>query len=111
MPPPNTRALCCRWWAWANTFQSIYDAFFLRNEGKPALPGYLRLLEALGVEGENCLFVEDSARNLRPAKELGMVTVLVDPPDGDVDGADYVIERISDIGRIVDKVGRVGVEA
>jgi putative hydrolase of the HAD superfamily len=86
-------------------FVDIYDAFFLRNEGKPALAGYRRLLEALGEEGERCLFAEDSSRNLRPAKELGMVTVLVDPPDGDVDGADYVIERIAEIGRVVKEVG------
>lgn len=85
-------------------FPEIYDAFFLRNEGKPAPGGYRRLLDALGVEGESCLFAEDSARNLRPAKELGMVTVLVDPPDGDLDGADFVIERIADIGRVVQRV-------
>lgn len=90
-------------------FEGIYDAFFLQNEGKPAPGGYRRLLDTLGVEGENCLFAEDSARNLRPAKSLGMVTVLVDPPPGgDMDGADYVIERIADIGRVVEKVGRAG---
>lgn len=88
-------------------FQDIYDAFFLQNEGKPALDGYRRLLAALDVEGKNCMFAEDSARNLRPAKALGMITVLVDPPpDGDVDGADYVIDRISDIGQVMEKVGR-----
>lgn len=86
-------------------FQEIYDAFFLCNEGKPAPGGYRRLLDALEVEGQNCLFVEDSARNLRPAKELGMVTVLVDPLDGDLDGADFVIERVADIGRVVREVG------
>ena len=88
-------------------FEGIYDAFFLRNEGKPAPGGYRRLLDALGVEGKSCLFAEDSARNLRPAKTLGMVTVLVDPPpDGGVDGVDYVIERIADIGRVVEEIGR-----
>lgn len=85
-------------------FQGIYDAFFLHNEGKPAPGGYRRLLDALGVQGESCLFAEDSARNLRPAKELGMVTVLVDPPDGDLDGADFVIERIADIGRVMEQL-------
>jgi putative hydrolase of the HAD superfamily len=90
-------------------FEGIYDAFFLRNEGKPAPGGYRRLLDALGVQGENCLFAEDTARNLRPAKALGMVTVLVDPlPGDDVDGADFVIERIADIGQVVEKVGRDG---
>jgi putative hydrolase of the HAD superfamily len=86
-------------------FYEIYDAFFLENEGKPAPGGYRRVLEALSVEGENCLFVEDSARNLHPAKALGMVTVLVDPPkDADADGADYVIARVAEIGRVVKEV-------
>jgi len=83
-------------------FEGIYDAFFVENEGKPALSAYHRFLDALGVPGEVCLMAEDSARNLRPARALGMVTVLVgSPPDGDVDGADYVIEEIAEIGRVV----------
>lgn len=83
-------------------FEGIYDAFFVENEGKPALSAYHRFLDALGVKGEACLMAEDTARNLRPARALGMVTVLVDPPpDGDVDGADYVIEQIADIGQVV----------
>jgi putative hydrolase of the HAD superfamily len=88
-------------------FEGIYDAFFVENEGKPALSAYHRFLDALGVTGEACLMAEDTARNLRPARALGMVTVLVDPPqDGDVDGADYVIEQIADIGRVVREAER-----
>ena len=49
--------------------------------------------------------VEDAARNLRPAKALGMTTVLVAPPAGaDLEGVDYVITRIADIGRVVREV-------
>ncbi len=88
-------------------FGGIYDAFFVENEGKPALSAYQRFLDALGVPGEACLMAEDTARNLRPARSLGMVTVLVDPPpDGDVDGADYVIEQIADIDRVVREAER-----
>jgi putative hydrolase of the HAD superfamily len=83
-------------------FEEIFDAFFVENEGKPAPSAYHRFLEALDVPGAACLMAEDSVRNLRPARALGMVTVLVDPPpEGDVDGADYVIEEIADIGQVV----------
>ena len=86
-------------------FEAVYDALFVENESKPAKSAYRRLLEALGVPGGLCLMVEDAARNLRPAKSLGMTTVLVDPPsDGDVDGADYVIGRIADIRRVVEEI-------
>jgi putative hydrolase of the HAD superfamily len=86
-------------------FEAMYDAFFAENESKPALGSYRRLLSALGVAGESCLMVEDTARNLRPAKGLGMTTVLVSPPDGaDLDGVDYVIDRIADIEQVVREV-------
>lgn len=86
-------------------FEAMYDAFFAENESKPAPGSYHRLLNTLGVGGEVCLMVEDTARNLRPAKALGMTTVLVAPPVGaDTEGADYVIDRIADIGRVVREV-------
>ena len=95
----------------ARHFEAIYDAFFLENEGKPAPSGYRRLLDVLHVPGKACLMVEDTARNLRPAKSLGMITTLVDPPAGaDVDGADYdcvvdyVVDRVADIAWVVQEV-------
>jgi putative hydrolase of the HAD superfamily len=89
----------------AHHFGPVYDAFFARNEGKPAVGVYRRLLDDLGVSGEACLMVEDSARNLRPAKALGMTTVLVDPPDGtEYKGIDFAIAEIADIGSVVQQV-------
>jgi putative hydrolase of the HAD superfamily len=86
-------------------FGAVYDAFFAGNEGKPAQSAYRRLLDDLGVSGRSCLMVEDSARNLRPAKALGMITVLVDPPpDVDVQGIDYVIDEVANIARVVRKI-------
>ena len=86
----------------ASHFEAVYDAFFAENESKPSLGAYQRLLGELGVPGTSCLMVEDAARNLRPAKSLGMTTVLVDPPQGaNVEGVDYVIDRVSDLGRVV----------
>jgi putative hydrolase of the HAD superfamily len=86
----------------AHHFGPVYDVFFAGNEGKPAPGVYRRLLDSLGVSGEVCLMVEDSARNLRPAKSLGMTTVLVGPPDGtNNEGVDFVIDEIADIARVV----------
>jgi len=31
----------------------------------------------LGVSGEYCIIVDDTARNLIPAKDLGMTTILI----------------------------------
>jgi putative hydrolase of the HAD superfamily len=38
---------------------------------------YERALALIGAQGDECIMVEDAVRNLRPAKELGLTTVLV----------------------------------
>jgi len=91
----------------AHHFAAIYDAFFVEHESKPAMGAYRRLLAALHAPAPACLMVEDTARNLRPAKSLGMTTVLVDPPPGgDLTGVDFKICRVAEIGRVVREAGR-----
>jgi putative hydrolase of the HAD superfamily len=88
-------------------FEAVYDVYFAGNQGKPAFGSYRRLLDALDVPGHRCLMAEDTARNLRPARQLGMTTVLVDPPPGaDADEVDYVIDRVADITRVVADLDR-----
>lgn len=62
---------------------------------KPDPSVYPLALELLGIgEGENVLFVDDQARNLEPARDLGWSTVLVGAsPNGDHPH----IERIEDL--------------
>lgn len=67
---------------------------------KPAADAYRRLASAL-PDPRRALFVEDMARNLRPAKALGMATVWVD--NGSEHGAheacpSYIDHRIGDVG-------------
>ncbi len=69
----------------------------LRN--KPYRDAYERLLALLDAAGPECVMIEDSARNLRPAKELGMTTVLVRQP-----GAPARFSDLADIGRGHDEV-------
>ncbi|MGP4109564.1 HAD family hydrolase [Streptomyces sp. 4N509B] len=55
-----------------------FDAVLLSEvEGvrKPDPEIYRRALAALGVRGEECVFVDDHAGNLPPAQALGMATV------------------------------------
>lgn len=73
----------------------------LRN--KPYFDSYERMLALLGTTGPQCILVEDSARNLRPAKALGMTTVLVgsDPPD---ENTDYVVRDVLEVARLVEEI-------
>lgn len=43
---------------------------------KPDAEIYRRTLERLGVDGHECVYIDDNARNLIPAQKLGMRTIL-----------------------------------
>lgn len=69
---------------------------------KPYQEAYERVLVRLDAWGPECIMVEDSARNLNPAKALGMTTVLVDSmPDWSVD---YVVKDVLQVGKVVSKL-------
>jgi len=55
-------------------FSGIIDIVAADFEPKPALVGYRLLLRRHSVRPETALMVEDMARNLAPAAELGMTT-------------------------------------
>ena len=45
---------------------------------KPQASAYAGLCAALDIDPHDSLFVEDMARNLKPAKAIGMTTVWID---------------------------------
>lgn len=79
----------------AHHFEQIFDIRFCRFQPKPSPEIYPLVLEALDVPGHQAVFVEDSARNLRPARELGLKTILIAPdqPSGAAH-ADVVVPDI-----------------
>jgi putative hydrolase of the HAD superfamily len=83
-------------------FSRVFDIRFLDYRSKPNEDAYRRVLDALSVAAEQCLLVEDSARNIEPARALGMKTVLVG--EGPVDGADFTIPRILDLPAVVEQL-------
>lgn len=58
-------------------FETVYDIHQLDYRPKPMADGYARMCHTLDIAPQNALFVEDMARNLVPAKALGMTTVWV----------------------------------
>lgn len=61
----------------ADRFEQVIGIEEVGLRNKPCRDAYERMLALLGAEGPECIMVEDSARNLQPAKVLGMTTVLV----------------------------------
>jgi putative hydrolase of the HAD superfamily len=82
-------------------FQRIIDVRDVDYESKPQKMAYQRICELLKVRPQDCALIEDNVRNLLPAKELGMTTVLVQDGHGkSADGIDFRIPRIEQIGRL-----------
>ncbi len=91
-------------------FSRIIDVRAVGYVAKPNPEAYRRALEFLDARGDECLIIEDRVRNLVPAKELGMITVLVSdenpalqqPKPKDVD---FVIERVEEIEEVMQTLG------
>src|SRR3546814_5367580 len=62
----------------ADLFDGICDIRVTRYTPKPDAAAYDMMVAHLGVDPAKSLFVEDMARNLTPAKMLGMTTVWLD---------------------------------
>jgi putative hydrolase of the HAD superfamily len=62
----------------AATIDHLHDIFAADLTPKPELHGYRKLLEQFEIDPSRAAMVEDMARNLVPAKQLGMTTIWVD---------------------------------
>ena len=58
-------------------FDDIFDIANADFIPKPSLVTYKKLIEKYKIEPQYCIFIEDIARNLKPAYELGMKTVWI----------------------------------
>ena len=85
----------------SESFEAIHDIHACAYEPKPQPAAYERMAAAFGIEPQESLFVEDMARNLKPAKAIGMTTVWVN--NGSEQGREpddraYVDYEITDLG-------------
>jgi len=82
------------------SFEAIFDVHATAYRPKPEPVAYQGLCEAYGLDPLESLFAEDMARNLKPAKAIGMTTVWVDngseqpPNDSDRSFIDYTTHDI-----------------
>lgn len=61
----------------SGAFELIHDIHACQYMPKPDPSGYAELCRVHGVEPTRAAFFEDMARNLRPAKAIGMTTIWV----------------------------------
>lgn len=60
------------------SFEAIHDVHAMDLVPKPQASAYAGLCAAFDLDPATCLFAEDMARNLAPAKAIGMTTLWVD---------------------------------
>jgi len=82
------------------TFEAIHDIHSTEYRPKPDPLAYAGLCKAFDLDPTKSLFVEDMARNLKPAKAIGMTTVWIDNGSEQTDDADrsFIDYTITDLG-------------
>lgn len=69
----------------AHCFELVFDIEAAGLAPKPQRAAYERLIAACGIDPAASVLVEDSARNLEPARALGFTTVLIGEPSPHAD--------------------------
>lgn len=83
------------------SFEAIHDIHACDYVPKPRRDGYHTMCRTFDIKPDRALFVEDMARNLKPAKAMGMVTVWVNngsesgSHDADPTSIDYEIAAVT----------------
>ena len=87
-----------------NCFEAIHDIHAVAYRPKPEAHGYELLRDAYGIDLARAAFFEDMARNLKPAKMLGMTTVWLNngSEGGHFDAhPDFIDFEISDLAEFL----------
>ena len=58
-------------------FDGVFDIVDADFMPKPSMESYKKVIQKYKIEPQYCIFIEDIARNLKPAHELGMKTVWI----------------------------------
>lgn len=74
------------------SFEAVHDIHAMDLKPKPAASAYAGLCAAFGIDPAASLFADDMARNLAPAKAIGMTTLWVD--NGSEQSADPARDHI-----------------
>ncbi|MGQ2944012.1 MAG: pyrimidine 5'-nucleotidase [Blastomonas fulva] len=83
-------------------FEAIHDIHATQYQPKPHAAAYASLVDSLAIDPAAALFVDDLARNLKPAKQLGITTVWMNNgSDGGTHEAehDFIDHEISALGK------------
>ena len=82
------------------SFEAVHDIHAMALQPKPAASAYTGLCAAFGIDPTRSLFADDMARNLAPAKAIGMRTLWIDngsEHQPEAHGAPYIDHATADL--------------
>ena len=88
-------------------FDDIFDIVDSEFIPKPSIEPYKKLVKKHKIDPNLCVFVEDIARNLKPAYEMGMKTVWIEndePWACKFSDSDFVNYRTNDLSEFLKKI-------
>jgi putative hydrolase of the HAD superfamily len=85
-------------------FERIIDVRTFDFVCKPHPEVYQRAVDSLRVEPGACLLVDDNVRNLRPGKQLGMLTAMVGDHVPEEKIVDFHLPDVLGVGEIVKRL-------
>ena len=88
-------------------FDDIFDIVESNFIPKPSIEPYKKLVEKHKIDPNLCVFIEDIARNLKPAYEMGMKTVWIkndEPWASKFSDSNFVNYRTSDLSGFLKKI-------
>jgi putative hydrolase of the HAD superfamily len=86
----------------ADCFEHVVGIEEVGLRNKPYPDAFECALELLGAHGRESIMVEDTARNLVPAKALGARTVLIDGEPTEY--VDYVVGSVLEVEQVVERL-------
>ncbi len=92
--------------ALSGCFERIIDIRALEYVNKPDQRSYTKALDMMGAMARQTIFVEDNTLNTRPAKAMGITTIVVDAALDD--GADYAVASLDEALTLVERLAGVG---
>ena len=88
-------------------FDDIFDIVSADFIPKPSLVTYKKLIEKYKIEPQYCIFIEDIARNLKPAHELGMKTVWIvnkEPWAAEFSDSNFINYRTDELTKFLQEI-------
>ena len=91
-------------------FDGVFDIVESNFIPKPSLEAYKMLIQKYKIEPQYCILVEDIARNLKPAHELGMKTVWIkndEPWAAEFSNEDFINYRTENLTNFLKEINEL----